>query len=338
MRFEGSPIRGVLYYTVIPATARQIGAGRATVNMSSGQFPFISLISVTWNARECTVEWLNHLSRIEYPRERIEIIIHDNVSGDGSVDAFRAKFQEMAHDGWRRLEVLASDKDLCACGGLDRAIRACSPDSEFFFRLDNDAYPEANALHRMLDIFAADPKVGVVGCKILYFDPPHAVNAAAFRMNWWTGSSRMIDATGATESDTLLGAAMLVKRALVEKVGYLADPSFFIMCEEADLCHKARALGFKAVYTPDAIVYHKTRISTGRRPNPIQFLHSRNSILFVRRHAPSRLQRWLCMARYTLNAAKLAFTCGETYRLRGALSGLMGLAFSQSDWERLCGR
>jgi GT2 family glycosyltransferase len=82
---------------------------------------------------------------------------------------------------------------------------------------------------------------------------------------------------------------VLLARSALERTG-LFDEAFFAYLEDVDLCVRARAAGFRVVFAPAAIVYHKMHASTGG-PGYVtarQYLVARNTVLFARKHASAR--------------------------------------------------
>jgi phosphatidylinositol alpha-1,6-mannosyltransferase len=299
------------------------------------QPPLISIITVNWNSRDETVAWLRHLRALDYPRSRVEVIVHDNASGDGSVEAIRAEFGRMAAEGWRALKVLSSDEDLCLCYGLNRAAEAADPASDFLLKLDNDAFPEPGVLRELVRTAGLRPTVAVAGCRIVDAAPPHALFAAAWRQDWWRGTGRWVGSHEVTDADWVNGTALLVRHSVVRQFGFLADPALYIWHEESDLCQRCREAGYEVLYTPHATVYHQAHIGTGRRRRIVNFFTYRNTILFHRRHNHRWYRRASCCAAATLHALKRALVRGEREPLRGAVSGLLGRPFGDAQWREL---
>ena len=55
--------------------------------------------------------------------------------------------------------------------------------------------------------------------------------------------------------DQVMGAAMMIKRSVIEEVGYM-DESFFMYYEEVDLCYRIKQAGYRVVFLPDAVITH----------------------------------------------------------------------------------
>src|SRR5947209_20352780 len=103
-----------------------------------------------------------------------------------------------------------------------------------------------------------DPRAGILGPSIFYFDPPDVLWSAGGSVDR-TGAARHlhVDETAADASanirdvDYVTGCAMLIKRSIIEAVGSL-DERFFAYFEETELCARARRAGFNIVHVPQA--------------------------------------------------------------------------------------
>src|SRR5690606_12752827 len=80
------------------------------------------------------------------------------------------------------------------------------------------------------------------------------------------------------------GAAMIVKRQVIEQVGMLHE-KFFIYYEELDWSTQIRKAGFKIYYEPKGVIFHKESITMGKESAMKSYYHTRNRILFMRRNA-----------------------------------------------------
>src|SRR5438876_12244162 len=113
---------------------------------------FVSILTVNWNGRRTVQEWLKHIAAIEYPRQRLEIVIHDNASTDGSQEILREALAAMRGDGWRRLVLIEATEHPGLRGAYNNAFAATSPDSEYLLQIDNDVRLDPSALRRLVDI------------------------------------------------------------------------------------------------------------------------------------------------------------------------------------------
>ena len=150
-------------------------------------------------------------------------------------------------------------------------------DGDYFLLLNNDTEViTPDWLERMLG-YCQREDVGIVGAKLLYPDNTvqHAgvvVGIAGFAGHILTGYDR--NAPGylwrlltAQDESAVTGACMMVKRSVFEKLHGL-DESFAVALNDIDFCLRARALGNKVVFTPDACLYHYESKSRGLENTP----------------------------------------------------------------------
>ena len=162
-------------------------------------------------------------------------------------------------------------------------------------------------LDRLLEPFSTDPSIGVVSPKIRYFDDPQIIQYAGYtEVNPFTGRNKTIggqqedkgqhDTPGYTAYAH--GASMMVKKELVDAVGFLPD-IFFMSYEDLDWSAQIRRAGYKIFYQPTALVYHKESISIGKESANKAYFHNRSRILFMRRNT-NRYQFWLFLVYLSL--------------------------------------
>jgi len=118
------------------------------------------------------------------------------------------------------------------------------------------------------------------------------------------------------EVDWCQSAALLVRRAAAEQVGYL-DPDFFVYSDEVDFARRLRGAGWRSVYVPDAVAVHHEQLSTDAVPERRIVELSRNRDLYMRKHhsaAAARAVRWLTAWTYALRALAALVVPGHSAR------------------------
>ena len=121
------------------------------------------------------------------------------------------------------------------------------------------------------------------------------------------------------EVDWCQSAALLVRRAAAEQVGYL-DPDFFVYSDEVDFARRLRDAGWRSVYVPGAAAIHHEQLSTDAVPERRIVEMARNRDLYMRKHhsaAAARAVRWLTAWTYALRALAATVLPGhsaERYR------------------------
>jgi GT2 family glycosyltransferase len=244
--------------------------------------PSVSIIILNYNGREDTLACLRSLEHLTYPNAQVVVV--DNGSTDGSVEAFRAQ-----HPGFRLVETGAN---LGFTGGNNLGIKsALDQGADYVMLLNNDTIVAPDFLEVMVDAMETNPQVGVTGPTIYYYDSPETIWSAGGGIDWSRGLTWMI---GLDEVDKaqfglsprpvefVTGCAILARRGVWEKVGLL-DERFFMYYEETEWCVRSRRAGFEIMHIPTAMVWH--RISTAQRAASTRtyYYMTRNRLLFLYR-------------------------------------------------------
>lgn len=175
--------------------------------------------------------------------------------------------------------------------GIGYALKFLNPD--YLLLLNNDTIVERDFLQKMIEMGESYDDVGVIGPKIRYYHQRNLINSAGADMIWHLGLARNrgigdLDEgqfDDASEVDSLLGACLLIKSPVIEKIGLL-DPRFFLILEETDFCLRAQEEGYKVVYHPESRIYHKEGFS-GRLSPLSQYYLYRNRLIIMKKHLKS---------------------------------------------------
>jgi hypothetical protein len=253
------------------------------------QSPLVSVITVNYRQAEVTCDLLRSLRALSYPN--LEVIVVDNGMLENNSHLFGKHFPGV--------QVICSRENLGFAGGNNLGIRQATGD--FILLVNNDTVVEDGMIERLLERFE-HPGVGVVSPKIKYFHSPAVIQYAGFtKVNPLTGRNRAIgkgetDAGQHDEAKEVAyahGAAMMLRRQVVERVGMMPE-EFFLYYEELDWCERIRRAGYAIWYEPAATILHKESVSTGRNsPMKTEYL-TRSRILFMRRN----FTRWSLLRFY----------------------------------------
>ncbi len=193
-----------------------------------------------------------------------EFFLVDNASNDGSVEMVNSHFP------WVRL--LALQENIGFGPGNNEAIKKAS--GEYIFICNPDLVLDKGEVEKWIAWMDRNPDVGVSGPRLLNPDGSDQDSCYRFpklytpvlrrtpfgKMKW---AKREIDrytmrAHPRTESidvDWLLGAALMIRRSIMEHVGVF-DPNIFLYFEDTDFCRRAWEAGHRVAYTPDAKCTH----------------------------------------------------------------------------------
>lgn len=229
----------------------------------------LSIIVVSYNTRQMTIECLR--SVVEHaPSEPFEVLIIDNASTDGSAQAIRDEFA--VRDGRFVLIEPGSNLGFAAANNL-AAERARG---ELLLLLNPDTIVLDDALNRLVAFARRTPRAMIWGGRTLTGDRVTLDPQSVWRrMTLWSllcqalGLTTMFprwglfnpEAYGSWERDSerevdiVTGCLLLITRDLWQRLGGF-DPLFFMYGEEADLCLRARTLGARPRFTPDATIVH----------------------------------------------------------------------------------
>lgn len=251
----------------------------------------LSVTICSWNTRDELAACLSSLEAVR-GEAHFETIVIENNSQDGSGDMVEERFP------WVVLHEMP--RNLGFTGGHNFAIEHRK--GRHAFLLNSDATVAPGCIPALLDFLEQNPKVGIVGPKILNPDGSLQLScrrfpnprAALFRntflgrwfpKNRYTREYLMSDWPHDEPRfvDWVSGAAMVVGESVIEKVG-LMDPAYFMYCEDVDWCFRARKAGFEVAYLPTAVVTHAIGRSTDKAPNRMIVRFHRSMFYFYRKN------------------------------------------------------
>ncbi len=238
--------------------------------------PSVSLIVLNWNGKRHLEASLGALTALDYPAERLEVILADNGSTDGSADLVRKRFPQV--------KLLGFDRNHGFATGNNMAARTAS--GEWLGFLNNDMKVEKDWLRSLLAGLEQCPTAASLASKIVNWDGS-ALDFIGGGVDF-TGHGFQVD-TGKVSSPhdharRLLfacGGAMLIRRDVYEEVGGF-DDDFFAYFEDVDLGWRLNVLGYDVWYVPTAVAFHRHH-STGRKlkPHKLRLLYERNALYTI---------------------------------------------------------
>lgn len=280
--------------------------------------PLVCIIVLNWNGLADTQECLRSLHKVRYPGR--EVILVDNASWGDDVRRLSDEFGD-----WVR--IIGNDKNYGFAGGNNIGIRYaldhCSPD--YVFLLNNDTVVAPDFLDHMVVAAGGDPDAGILGPRIYYYDfdgRRDVIWTAGGKIRWWhpwvyDGIGHNADDLPKYQSlrtvDWISGAAIMIRREVIEKIGLL-DSGYFFGTEDVEYSLKARAHGFKCLYVPAGVIWHKVGRSRSRRGPSFADLPDYYRLL--RRNFP----RAVCA--YHLLISPILLTHRAFFWLRGVLARL----------------
>ncbi len=252
----------------------------------------------------------------------VEAIVSDNDSRDGSIEALATRWR-----GEPRLRILRNGSNPGFGAGCNRGAARARGDALLF--LNPDCRIEADTIARLRGFLAAD--IGLLGAAIVGSDgkPEPAsrrrdplLRRAAMSMLGLGAVDVAEDATDVQPVDIVSGAAMLVPRAVFERLrGF--DEGYFLHCEDIDLCRRVRDAGLRVVCANSVRIVHAKGTSSRARPFFVAYHKHCGMWRWFRkfdpaaRHAMVRvLVRCGLCAHYALLTPRYAFTHLSRWRER----------------------
>ena len=215
-------------------------------------------------------------------------IVVDNGSSDGIAEAVAAEFPAV--------EVIRSDVNLGFAEGCNVGLRrALERDCRYLLALNNDTEVDPGFVAALVEEARRRPDAGALCSKVLFLDPPDLIwfaGASFDPRSGYNGRQRgyrerddgRFDAV--VETDRACGAAMLVRRDVVERVG-LFDPLLFAYSEDTDWSLRASAAGYRHYLVPASRVWHKVSVGSGGENSPGTLYYGlRNTLEVCERYAP----------------------------------------------------
>lgn len=242
----------------------------------------VYVIVLNWNGKEDTVECLESLRSTEY--DNYQVVLVDNGSEDDSVKTVKENFPEV--------EIVETGKNLGFAGGNNVGINyAIEKGAEYVFLINNDTTVNSKYLEKLVEVAESNPQIGLAGSKIFYQQEPDTIWFAGGKINWLKNKGEHIglnqkdspEYNKTKEVDYLTGCALLIKKEVIEKIGVLAE-DYFLYYEDTDYSLRAKNAGYKIIYVPESVIYHKVSRSTKPGSAKYIYYHTRNGLVNAQRN------------------------------------------------------
>jgi len=252
----------------------------------------VSVCIVTFKARDLLRDCLRSLA--EHTRCSYEVIVTDNGSQDGTLEMLTQEFPAV--------QVIKNTHNLGYTLPMNQALRRAR--GRYLLQLNPDTLVLPGSLDRLVTFLDAHPEAGICGPRVLNRDRtlqrpcrrgeprPLAV------IGYFTGLNRRfpqdrrlgeylltyIDDDQTQPVAGVSGSCMLIRRAVIEQIGYL-DERYFAFQEDADFCRRTRDAGWQVIYLPEAQIIHYGGLG-GTRVQPYRSIYEwhRSYFTYYRTH------------------------------------------------------
>jgi GT2 family glycosyltransferase len=243
-----------------------------------------TIVIVSWNAKEYLDKCLTSVANQSHPD--YNVIFLDNGSGDGTVDFIRKRFPGVQLMSLDRNYGFAKANNI----GIEEALK--NPQTKHIVLLNSDTIVERDFLKELIATAESNPKIGCCQPRMLSVDDPKIFDAVGITLSK-SGEAIQL---GYDEPDSgqynipkeVFGAnagAALYGSEMLRQVGLLEE-ACFIYYEDVDLAIRARLAGWKCMYVPKAVVYHKHSIAFGKHSPIKEYLLTRNRYYYIIKNLP----------------------------------------------------
>jgi len=251
----------------------------------------LSIIIVSWNVKDDLLRCLSSLKESP-PSESFEQIAVDNNSSDGTLDAVKQSYPEVI--------TIANRANRGFAAANNQGIKASS--GQYILLLNPDTIIHPGTLNILIGFLDNNPDVGVCGAKLLYADGSvqpsvrrfpsfravlyrHTVFRLLriFRADYRRWSMKDFDYDRQMDVDQVMGAAMIIRRSVIDEVGSM-DEGFFMYYEEVDLCYRIKRAGWRIVFLPDAVITHLSGRSAKQIRLKRRIMMLKSMMVFFRKH------------------------------------------------------
>ena len=241
----------------------------------------VSIITINYNGLKDTCELIESLPLED---KSIEVIVVDNASKEDEATTIANHYPQV--------KVIRSEKNLGFAGGNNLGIKAAQGKYLFFINNDVILKPQTSDIRHLISRLETDDKIGAVCPKIRFAWDDYPIQFAGYTpLSRYTMRNRSIGfgETDKGQYDTAHptpyahGAAMMVKREALEKVGLMPE-CYFLYYEELDWSMMFTRAGFSIWYEPACTIYHKESQATGQNSPLKTYYLTHNRLLFVKRN------------------------------------------------------
>lgn len=268
----------------------------------------LSIIIVNWNTKDYLKKCLESIKQI--PRDfLLEVIVIDNHSSDSSPEMVRREFPE--------IHLIVNSENAGFARANNQALEIAQ--GKYLLLLNSDTQVKADTLKKAVEFIERHPPAGVVGGKIL--NPDGSIQPSV--RNFPTLGSQILlllklhhlfpkfypfkkyfaqdfDYNLEQEVDQVMGAFFMISKECMETVGFF-DEKFWLWFEEVDFCKRAKAKGFKIIYTPEFETIHARGQSFAKLKALKEQIIFNNSLLYYFKKHSNRFNYYLLLFFYPIS-------------------------------------
>jgi len=270
----------------------------------------ILIIIVTWNKKDYVLQLLASLDGLDYPRDKLDVVVVDNASNDGTVEAIREQYSS--------IHLICNPENIGGTGGFNTGLQWAFQQPEekydYLWLLDNDVLVHRQALNQLVSILEENPEIGVSGSTMMQLDYPWRINemGAFFNrdngqlylnrhfeeiINWRSIDVKELAANKELklskvlthcrpimDVDYVAAASLLIRAKLAKQVGIWRD--FFIHFDDVEWCLRIGEMGWRVTVAADSIIWHLS--AAAKIPTWVLYYDNRNVLVTLQKHGANK--------------------------------------------------
>lgn len=214
--------------------------------------PKVAIIILTWNKKDYVLTLLGCIEKLDY--KNFEVIVVDNASSDGTVEALSEGFPE-AH-------LIVNSENLGGTGGFNTGMKyALGKGSyDYLWLLDNDVEVDENALTKLVEVLESSKEIAIAGSAMYDLTNKDKLLELGYFIDLEKGSfinnmPSELNNNGFMIVDSVSSCSLCVSTDAIADVG-IWDENYFIYCDDVDWNIRFGQKGYKTACVPDSKIWH----------------------------------------------------------------------------------
>lgn len=244
------------------------------INQNKRQI-IVSIVFSNFNGGNEPIECLNSIAKLNYPKNKLETIVIDNGSKDGSKEKIKKLFP--------KTKIIGLKKDIGLPASLNLGINKSH--GKYIMVANDDIVFEKNSVQNMVNYLEKNTNVGVLGGKVFYKKNPKKLSLSACDFGMYKGEIKGGLARG-NKIKWLQSCAIMIPRTVFENIGLFDAGYYPLYFDDFDFCLRATKANLKIIYLKEATFWHGAGKTTQKFPSKnVYFWWYKNKIRFYIKHA-----------------------------------------------------
>lgn len=246
----------------------------------------VSIIFPTHNSLALAVRCLQSITKIAYPKTKMQIMVIDNGSTDNTSNEIKLSYP--------KVNLISNATNNSFAKSINQGLKHTT--GEYIFITNDDVQFEPNGISELVSFLKVHPETGIIGGKIRSWSTPRKSSSSGYMFNRWTGDTYVPSekTDKVYEPDWIQGCALLIRRSVIDQIG-LFDEHYPYFFEDLDLCVRAKRAGWKILYLPVPAIWHGGSITANRNKTLKYTNWYKSKIFFILKQLPLFNSIWLLL-------------------------------------------